>query len=37
MSRVVLDLTTYDAVKQMILRNTSLKDNALTHAMSRWV
>ena len=32
---VFLDLTTYDTAKQLILRHTSLKDNALTHAMSR--
>ena len=29
------DLTTYDTVKQAILRNTSLEDNALTHALAR--
>ena len=32
---VFLDLTTYDTAKQLILRHTGLKDNALTHAMSR--
>lgn len=31
------DLTTYDTVKQAILRNTRLEDNALTHALSRCV
>ena len=29
------DLTTYDTAKQAILRNTSLEDNALTHALAR--
>ncbi len=29
------DLTTYDTVKQAMLRNTRLEDNALTHALSR--
>ena len=33
---LLIDLTTYDTVKQTILRNTSLKDNALTHSMSRY-
>ncbi|CAI8046835.1 Mitochondrial uncoupling protein 4 [Geodia barretti] len=28
------DLTTYDTVKQWILRNTSLRDTAVTHALS---
>ncbi|XP_019848686.1 PREDICTED: mitochondrial uncoupling protein 4-like [Amphimedon queenslandica] len=28
------DLTTYDTAKQSILRNTSLKDNAITHSLS---
>ncbi len=30
-----IDLATYDYVKQMLLRNTDLKDNALTHSISR--
>ena len=30
------DLTTYDAAKQAILRNTSLEDSAVTHTLSRW-
>jgi len=30
------DLTAYDTAKQAILRNTNLKDNAVTHALSRW-
>ena len=29
------DLTTYDSAKQAILRNTSLKDTAITHALAR--
>lgn len=28
------DLTTYDTVKQLLLRKTSLQDNALTHCLS---
>ena len=31
------DLTTYDAAKQAILRNTRMEDNALTHALSRYL
>ena len=31
------DLTTYDAVKQRILKYTSLEDTAITHALSRCV
>lgn len=29
------DLTTYDTVKHMILKHTTLKDNYFTHALSR--
>ncbi|XP_078069019.1 mitochondrial uncoupling protein 4 isoform X2 [Mustelus asterias] len=29
------DLTTYDTVKQFLLRNTTLKDNSLCHGLSR--
>jgi len=29
------DLTTYDTVKQAILRSTRLEDNAFTHVLSR--
>merc|ERR1719204_2732816 len=28
------DLSTYDTVKRMILKNTSLKDNSITHCLS---
>ena len=37
LSLLPTDLTTYDTVKQAILRNTRLEDNALTHALSRCV
>ena len=32
---IASDLTTYDTAKQTILRNTNLKDNAITHSLSR--
>ena len=28
------DLSTYDTIKQMLLRNTNLKDNSITHCLS---
>ena len=31
-----VDLTTYDTVKQTLLRNSSLQDNAITHSLSRY-
>ena len=31
------DLTTYDSVKQSILRHTNLSDNAFVHTLSRYV
>lgn len=30
------DLATYDTAKHMILRNTSLHDNYVTHTLARW-
>ena len=33
---LALDLTTYDTAKQQILRHTSMKDDHVTHALSRY-